>query len=63
MKSAMKTSALVSSLFPENVRDRLLPDGAQRDSSELAAANTPIADLFPACSVMVSMLRYFALPK
>jgi hypothetical protein len=68
MDSALKTSVLVSSLFPENVRDRVL-DGAQEYKGKTFASDEegnhyaieksgklsktrPIADFFPDSTVM-----------
>ena len=72
MASAKQTNAIVTSLFPKNVRDRLMKETAPVDDKgkknflspnrrlkgfingdqEDDAGNTPIADLFPHCTVM-----------
>ena len=73
MRSALQTSAIVSSLFPSNVRDRILPTKSQSeekgkllgpdhslwrfgngDKKDQSSKNdSPIADLFPSCTVLV----------
>lgn len=81
METAVHTNAIVSSLFPSNVRDRLfnteqtsseqgrkfehnktrlksfLSDGRNDspfDSNETSIRQSPIADLFPHCTVLFS---------
>ena len=58
LRKAAQTHAVVSSLFPKNVRDRLLQGDDANQSNKSAAMsgngslNSPaIADLFPACTV------------
>ena len=66
---AAHTNRIVSSLFPSTVRDRLLRDEdvqSRKDGFWHKAGQadyeakevTPIADLFPACTVMVSILPF-----
>lgn len=63
MRKAEQTSAIVMSLFPKNVRDRMMEDAGKAASSDPKATfkntgqeenNTgaPIADLFPNATVM-----------
>jgi class 3 adenylate cyclase len=82
MKTAVDSTAIVSSLFPSNVRDRLFPtdeDGDQKsrklehnksrlksflsDGKTLEPKSTvspsPIADLFPHCTVLFSDISGF----
>jgi class 3 adenylate cyclase len=85
MKTAVDSTAIVSSLFPSNVRDRLFPTDEDRDqqnkkaennksrlksflsdgktlerqSSVVAANPSPIADLFPHCTVLFSDISGF----
>ena len=65
-KTAIESSAVVSSLFPTNVRDRMVNYAAETDKdreaqkesflseNNVANSNAPIADLYPNCSVLVS---------
>ena len=69
--AAEKSNAIVSSLFPENVRDRLLEDEkptkekVQRRKSndsiaeELLKPSRPIAELFPESTIMFADIRGF----
>jgi class 3 adenylate cyclase len=89
MKSAVQSNAIVSSLFPSNVRDRLFPSeersdrkmskiesnkmrlktflsdkgGPPESSSNMHSthdeASSPIADLFPHCTVLFSDIAGF----
>lgn len=79
-----KTTAIVSSFFPENVRDRILADAAEQAAAEEAGAGSrsrnlktflndqpkkesttnetlskPIADLFPATTIMFADISGF----
>jgi hypothetical protein len=72
MNSAMRTSNLVSSMFPENVRDRLMED-AQQDEGKMSAVGAkgtpsslggniktrPIADFFPESTIMFADISGF----
>lgn len=65
---ASRSEAIVQSLFPTNVRERLLVDGhaeatdrtdhSHTDITE-RLADVPIADLFPSCSVIFMDLANF----
>lgn len=84
METAVHTNAIVTSLFPSNVRERLfnteqsaeqkrkfehnktrlktfLSDGKidSLESAEAAAKQSPIADLFPHCTVLFSDISGF----
>jgi hypothetical protein len=75
MDSALKTSALVSSLFPENVRDRVLEDARAYKGETFASDDEgnhysieksgklckarPIADFFPDSTVMFADIAGF----
>jgi hypothetical protein len=71
MHSAIRTSNLVSSMFPENVRDRLMEaaleegknaalDGKGGPSSGVGAYKTrPIADFFPEATIMFADMSGF----
>ena len=70
MLTATKSSAIVNSLFPANVRDRLMeehgvPAGDQKYSAFQASgmqeipSSKPIADLFPEATVMFADLAGF----
>ena len=71
MSSALKTGAVVDSLFPENVRQRLMEDNAENRSSEdflksYDASRSlqkkralPIADFFPEATIMFADIRGF----
>jgi hypothetical protein len=71
MSSALKTGAVVESLFPENVRQRLMEDNAENRSSEdflksYDASRSlqkkralPIADFFPEATIMFADIRGF----
>ena len=66
MENAMKTHEIVSSLFPETVRDRIMQDAVERveDRSELNRSvktlgfdvSSAIADFYPAVSVLCKYL-------
>ena len=62
MNEAIKSTAIVSSLFPKEVRDRMMEEQQARLSGksrlqnflsgdDSAEAGQPIADLFPECTV------------
>lgn len=69
MQTATKSSAIVNSLFPANVRDRLLEEHAQGGDKKYSAyqaagleeipSSKPIADLFPEATVMFADLAGF----
>jgi class 3 adenylate cyclase len=66
MHQAVKSTAIVSSLFPEAVRDRLLmPSGKNRlksflkDGDDDEIDETPIADLFPHTTVFFADIAGF----
>jgi class 3 adenylate cyclase len=72
MKSATQTDDLVASLFPRNVRGRLfqrdqdipdplMTDGRMSISSRrpLFGGSSPIADLFPSCTVIFIDIAHF----
>jgi hypothetical protein len=70
MSSAIRTSNLVSSMFPENVRDRLMEDALQDEgkTSVLDAKGNavgggfktrPIADFFPEATIMFADISGF----
>jgi class 3 adenylate cyclase len=68
MKSAVNTTRLVSSLFPETVRDRLLEDAQAADEhndkfgdkmGSKAYKTRPIADFFPETTIMFADLAGF----
>ena len=77
MRKAAQTNAIVTSLFPENVRDRLMEQAAAKmDEKNFVSQNrrlkgylnggedagmgdTPIADLFPHCTVMFADISGF----
>ncbi len=70
MLSAKKSSAIVNSLFPANVRDRLMQEqenqagdnkyyGFKRSDFEEVPSSKPIADLFPHATVMFADLAGF----
>jgi hypothetical protein len=72
MSSAIRTSNLVSSMFPENVRDRLMEDALQDEGktnvfnrktnpSSLAGGlkTRPIADFFPEVTIMFADISGF----
>jgi hypothetical protein len=72
MSSAIRTSNLVASMFPENVRDRLMEEGLH-DESEIPVFNAkgelsavgggfktrPIADFFPEVTIMFADISGF----
>ena len=59
MSKALQTGEIVSSLFPEAVRDRLIQEKGKQESAQhtfinedpAAMAVRPVADLYPACTV------------
>jgi class 3 adenylate cyclase len=73
MKTAVQSSAIVSSLFPSQVRDRLFPmDDAKADADKgntpkgfrvrnnvAKAASSPVADLYPESTVMFADIAGF----
>jgi hypothetical protein len=69
MNSAIRTSNLVSSMFPENVRDRLMEDALQdggktsildAKGNPIAGVKTrPIADFFPEATIMFADISGF----
>jgi hypothetical protein len=77
MRKAAQTNAIVASLFPENVRDRLIEQAAAKiDEKNFVSQNrrlkgylsggdnetigdTPIADLFPHCTVLFADIAGF----
>jgi hypothetical protein len=66
MHSAIRTSNMVSSMFPETVRDRLMADALQDEgntsvlSSVGASFSTrPIADFFPEATIMFADISGF----
>jgi hypothetical protein len=62
MNSAIRTSNLVSSMFPENVRDRLMEDALQ-DGGQTSGGGVfktrPIADFFPESTIMFADISGF----
>jgi hypothetical protein len=54
MRTALRTGALVESLFPENVRERMLNDTLAQatDEQKEPQKSKPIADFFPRCTLM-----------
>jgi hypothetical protein len=73
MNSAVITSNLVSSMFPENVRDRIMEDALQQDDGYTSVVNgkenpssvgggfktKPIADFFPESTIMFADISGF----
>ena len=69
MRSALQNGALIESLFPAIVRDRLLEDsrldalpmnrGIERKSNENALKSRPIADFFPNTTIMFADVAGF----
>jgi hypothetical protein len=68
MKSALRSGALVASLFPENVRDRLMDeidakqkkhgkDDEKKNESTSVLKSRPIADFFPSTTLMCKYLN------
>jgi hypothetical protein len=69
-RTAAKSSAIVSSLFPEEVRERLFQDDEESGRNRRGFANktnnvsndkqgAPVADLYPECTVMFSDIKGF----
>jgi len=67
MNDAAKSAAVVNSMFPKEITKRLMEDvhmsqtrrlksflSEGGDNTELQSAAKPIADLFPACSVLIA---------
>jgi hypothetical protein len=70
MESALRTGALVDSLFPEHVRDRILqednnaPHGTPESSDTQTSPQVkpkPIADLYPNATLMCTFVRLLPL--
>jgi hypothetical protein len=70
MDTAIRTSNLVSSMFPENVRDRLMEDALQDEGKKSALdgkgdligggfKTRPIADFFPEVTIMFADISGF----
>jgi class 3 adenylate cyclase len=66
MSTAMQSSAIVSSLFPSQVRDRLFPtdgvgheDSAATPSRSGMGVSPPVADLYPDATVMFADISGF----
>jgi hypothetical protein len=61
LTKAVQSTAIVSSLFPKQVQDRLMIQQQDQHalSSSLSVQNAPIADLFPNCTVMFADLCGF----
>jgi hypothetical protein len=63
MNSAIRTNNLISSMFPENVRDRLMEDALQDEGKEGKASvyvkTRPIADFFPEATIMFADISGF----
>lgn len=72
LKKAKQSSAIVSSLFPKNVTDKLLEadsmcvgsksrlKGFLTDGRDSKTSAAPIADLFPQCTVMFADISGFS---
>jgi hypothetical protein len=61
MDSAIRTSNLISSMFPENVRDRLMDDALQDEGRTVDGGfkTRPIADFFPEATIMFADISGF----
>jgi hypothetical protein len=62
MDSAIRTSNLISSMFPENVRDRLMEDAMQDEGKTSVGGGIktrPIADFFPEATIIFADIAGF----
>lgn len=69
LSTAIKTTAVVESLFPKTIRDRLMEEAGMKDDPENAdntnhgPADKPIADFFPETTIMFADLVGFTACK
>jgi hypothetical protein len=61
MSSAQRSNAIVASLFPSNVRDKLYPQDSNDPKGDNNNSGAPIADLHPDTTILFAGMCLFGL--